>query len=160
MQQRCTDRCNGCAYNSDNMLQWFAVRASAMSSCHAARGFGPSSGVMPCRKPISIDATVYIFGYLQRRQRIGSGNSRGCIRCTFYNPNDSQHRNGGRFKRAQRRPRSSDDTHGEMQQHWRPLTQQLHERLLQLDSLHSAALWRVIYLPLWRDCGAGGRLRR
>ena len=58
-----TDRCNGCAYNSDNMLQWFAVLASAMSSCHAARGFGPSSGVMPCRKLISIDATVYSDTY-------------------------------------------------------------------------------------------------
>ena len=71
----------------------------------------------------------------------------------FSNPKASQHRNGGRFKRAQRRTRSSDDTHGEMQQRWRLLAQQLHERLLQLDSLHSAALWRVIYLPLWRDCG-------
>jgi hypothetical protein len=57
------DRGNGRAYNSDNVLQWFAVRASAMSSCHAARGFGPSRGVMPCRKPISIDATVYSDTY-------------------------------------------------------------------------------------------------
>ncbi len=44
-----------------------------------------------------------------------------------------------------------------MQQRWRLLAQQLHELLLQLDSLHSAALWRVIYLPLWRDWRIDGR---